>query len=381
MHEDRLFSFPFLLCFAANMAQGIAFNLYLHFPGFLKELGAEEVEIGLISSLTAVAAIGARPWVGRTMDLRGRRPVILIGGSLNVLVCALYLTVTGIGPWVYGIRVVHGLGEAMLFASLFTYAADFVPARRRTEGLALFGVSGMLPISLGGLLGDALLARFDYGALFQASLAFAVLSLLLSFPLRDVRRTAGAGEPSRPFTEVALQRDQLPLWFIGTIFSTALAAVFIFLKTFVLETGIGSVGLFFSTYTGAALVLRVFFGWLPDRIGPKRVLFPALVVLSLGFLLLAGARDVADVAWAGLLCGAGHGYTFPILFGMVVTRARDSERGAAMSVFTALFDAGILIGGPLFGAVIDVGGYPAMYLCAALVTALGTGLFALLDRR
>ncbi len=395
MRAERLLTRPFVSCFVANLAQGISFNLFLHFPGFLKQLGSSEVEIGLVTSVTAVAAVAVRPWVGRSMDARGRRPLILAGGALNIVVCALYLTVSGVGPWVLSIRVGHGLAEALMFAALFTYAADHVPASRRTEGLALFGVSGMLPISLGGLIGDALLLRFDYTAIFAAALGFAVFALFLSLPLRDAPRSPAGGQPSRSFRVVAVQRDLLPMWLVGTAFSLALAAVFVFIKPFVLETGLGTVGLFFTSYTGVALVLRIFFAWLPDRVGPKRVLFPALALLTLGFLLLSGAQTTRDVVLAGALCGAGHGYTFPILFGMVVTRARESERGAVLSIFTALFDAGVLVGGPLFGWVhgqrlplavpalgIDVAltGYVLVYAVAAAILGLGAIVYAILDR-
>ena len=46
MPPQRLFTRPFLLCFAANLVQGIAFNLFLHFPGFLKQLGSNDAIMG-----------------------------------------------------------------------------------------------------------------------------------------------------------------------------------------------------------------------------------------------------------------------------------------------------------------------------------------------
>jgi MFS family permease len=391
MARTPLVSRPFLLCFLANGAQGLSFNLFLHFPGFLKGLGASEVEIGLISSIAFVTSIALRPWLGRTLDRRGRRPVILLGSLVNVVACALYLGVDALGPGIYAIRVLHGLAEAMLFAALFTFAADWVPAARRTEGLALFGVSGMLPISLGGLLGDHLLAREpSYAALFACATGFAAVAVALALPLRDAPRAASGGEPARPFAEVARERELVPLWVVGAVFSLALASVFVFIKPFVMESGCGSVGLFFSSYTGVALGLRIFFGWLPDRVGAKRLLFPALASLAVGFALLARAHTAGDVALAGLFCGAGHGYTFPILAGMVVTRARDADRGAALSIFTALFDAGALVGGPLFGwihggqlavgALGTLSGYGLVYAGAAAVLVVGVLAYAVLDR-
>jgi MFS family permease len=382
MAEDRLLTRAFLLCFAANLLQGLAFNLFLHFPGFLHQLGADEVEIGLVTSAMAVAAIALRPPIGRAMDRRGRRIVILLGGVLHTFVIALYLTVSSLGPWLYAIRVVHGIAEAMLFTALFTYAADHVPARMRTQGLALFGVSGMLPIALAGVLGDALLARFDFSAVFGAALVFAVLSLLLSLPLPQEPRPALGVDPATQGIRAALrQADLQPLWFLGIVFSTVLTAFFIFMRRFVDETGVGTVGLFFSAYTVSALALRVFFGWLPDRMGPRRVLLPALVSLCAGLGWMARAESAGDLALAGVLCGVGHGFTFPILFGLVVTRVPEGNRGTAMAVFTALFDIGMLVGGPTMGAAIDRVGFASMYAGAGLALALGAAIFFAWDVR
>lgn len=377
---DRLVTGAFLLCACANFLQGLAFNLYLHLPGFLHDLGAKEIEIGFIFGVTAAVAIAARPLVGRAMDTRGRCAMILIGGVLNVAVCSLYLTITALDWRLYAVRAAHGVAEAILFTAFFTHAADLTPPARRMEGMALFGVSGMLPISLGGLLGDYILTGTTYTALFAASAALATASLALSLPLRDRHLPADDLE-MRGFFAVAAQSDLAPIWFLGTIFATALAAYFTFIKTFVLHTGTGSVGAFFTAYSAAAILLRLFFARLPDAIGPKRVLFPALLTLAGGLVVLAHSTSAADVLLAGTLCGLGHGFIFPILSGLVIVRARPLERGAALSIFTALFDAGILAGGPSLGAVIHVAGYPAMFTAAGALVACGALVFAVWDRR
>jgi len=294
----------------------------------------------------------------------------------------LYLTVTSIGPWIYLIRVLHGVAQAMLFTALFTYAADCVPERRRTEGLMMFGVSGMMPIALSGILGDWILAHWGFDEVFLAALALGAVALVLSLPLVEMARFAVGPdeEGTRGFRAVLRQRDLIPLWTIATVFALALAAMFIFVKPFVERVGIGSVGGFFSAYAGVALLFRVFLGWIPDRVGAKRVLFPALAIQALGFLLLAYATDDRQVFLAGAFCGAGHGYIFPLLFGMVVSRARDADRGSAMAIYTALFDLGVLLGGPLLGGVIDVFGYTRMYQTAAGLIVVGSLAFAVADR-
>jgi predicted MFS family arabinose efflux permease len=376
-----LFTRALALAFVANFFQGTAFNLFLNLPGFLADLGASKTQIGLIWSVTAASAILSRPVVGRIMDERGRRAIFLIGGVLNVLVCVLYGTVSEIGPWIAAIRVVHGLSEAMLFSGLFTYAADLIPVSRRTEGIAIFGISGLLPISVGAALGEALEQSLGYDALFATAAALAAGSLLLTLPLRDAAR-ASDDEAGRPhgFLDALGQADLMPLWVATAVFATALAAPFTFMKPFVAETGFGSMATFFNAYAISGVLLRLLFAGLPDRIGPKRALYPAMATLAGGFLLLTLATSSAHVLLAGMLCGLGHGMTFPILMGLVVSRARDADRGAAMAIFTALFDLGMLLGGPAFGILIDTEGFAPAFGLGGLLLAAGGLVFAAWDR-
>jgi MFS family permease len=164
-------------------------------------------------------------------------------------------------------------------------------------------------------------------------------------------------------------------------FSTVLTAYFVFIRRYVDDTGFGSVGLFFSMYVAVAIAERVFFGWLPDRVGRKRVLYPSLMILIAGFLVLASAGSWVGVAIAGALCGAGHGFIFPILTALLVDRAPDADRGSAMSFFTSLFDVGTLIGGPILGAIIDTGGWSPMYLTAGASLGVATVIFARWDSK
>jgi predicted MFS family arabinose efflux permease len=377
--REPLFTRALALAFAANFLQGTGFNLFLNLPGFLTGLGASKTTIGVIWSLTAAAAIVARPPVGRAMDLRGRRIVFLWGGLLNVVVCSLYLTVERMGPWVASIRVLHGLSEAMLFSALFTYAADRIPVSRRTEGIAVFGISGLLPISVGAALGERIEQALGYDALFATAALLGAASLLLTLPLRDPP-LQGEGAPPRGFLAALGQRDLRPLWMATGVFAAALAVPFTFMKPFVAEAGFGSMALFFNAYSLSGVALRLLFGGLPDRIGPKRALHPALAMLTFGFLLLVLARGDGHVLAAGICCGLGHGLTFPILMGLVVSRARDRERGAAMAIFTALFDVGMLLGGPAFGALIDAAGYAPAFAAGAFLLAAGGACFAWWDR-
>lgn len=379
--REPLLTRPFLLASAGHFLHGLSYYFLLALPGFLEKGGATEVQIGVTFGVAGAAAIVARPPLGRFMDTRGRRGVMLGGGATAVAASLAYLLVSGFGPLVVAVRIVHGLAEAMLFASLFAFASDIVPASRRIEGIALFGVSGLVPMAVGSVLSDVILRHGSYDHLFVSAAAAAFAALLLTVPLRESHARLEGGEAPRGVLVSAAERELVPLWIIGLAFATALSGPFVFMKTFVVAKGDGNVAPFFAAYGLTATLVRLVAGGAPERLGPKRVLVPSVVAFLVGLVALMLGPSHLVLAIAGIACGLGHGFVFPILLGLVVERARPSERGAALSVFTALFDAGALVGGPLLGATVRGLGYGPMFGLAAVITTVGTTAFFLLDRR
>ena len=371
---ERLITRPFVLVSLAHLLQGMAFFLFVHLPRFLDDLGASESEIGILFAITAATAILIRPAIGTAIDRRGRRPVIIVANLLNVVVIALYLTVTTLGPWIYSIRIAHGLTEAMLFTALFTAGIDHIPASRRAQGIALFGVSGLLPIALAGALGDFVLDASGFDALFLTAEALAIGSLLLALPLRDAPSARSTTQPA-PFMRTLLDPALRPLWWITFVFSGALTAYFVFLRTFIDIVGFGSVGGFFGAYAVTAIAVRIIGGGLPDRLGATTVLYPTLGFLAIGLIVLATADSATAILAAGVLSGLGHGYGFPILLTLVVTATPHEARGSSMAIFSGLFDAATLTFAPILGVVIDTLGYTEMFTMSAVWLVIGTAIF------
>lgn len=362
--RPSLLSVPFALGFAANFLHSFGFFSYLHLPGLLQAWGEDELSIGLVMASASAAGVACRPIVGRAVDERGRRVVLIAGSLLHLATTIAYLTISVVGPWLIAIRLVHGIAIAMLFTVLFTIAADVVPPSRRTEGIAIYGLSGILPMSLAGLVGDSVLERGSYTDLFWVVIGSTALAVIVGLGLRE-SRTSPPKQQGPGFFATVGRRPLRPLWFVGLGFALTIAAYFTFVKTFVIAAGIGSVGSFFTAYTVVAIVLRIGLGWLPDRLGLRRALVPAMAAVVAALVLLATATTDAHVIAAGVLAGAGHAWVFPILSSLVVSRASDEERGSALAAFTAVFDVGLLVGGPMYGAVLRSSDYHTTFLLAA----------------
>jgi MFS family permease len=377
--SDRLYTPAFIRVTLAHLLLGTGFTFGVHFAGFLAQLGAGEALIGQVVSVLALTALVLSPAVGALMDTRGRAIVIRAGGLLLAAATLGYLGVHALGPLVWALRVVEGVGNTMLYAALFTYAADIVPAARRTQGLALFGAAGVAPLAISGLLGDALLSFASYDALFVCAAGAYAGGVMLAWPLPDLRTPRAAGEPQPSLYATAAQRDLLPVWVAAFTFFFAMASVLTFMKTFVLASHLGGVGVYFGVYACVTLLLRVVFGRLPDRVGARRMVLPSLALYAVGALVLARADGAAWLVLGGVLCGAGHGYAFPVFLSLTVSRARPESRGSATALYTTVDWAGNVIAPPLLGLLIERAGYATAFTTLALILGGGALGFHLLD--
>jgi MFS family permease len=360
---EPLYTRHFWTASASHFLLGMGFWLFVVFPLHLAELGASTARIGLLIALEPTAAVLVRPALGGLMAERGRGWILRAGGALNVVAVALYALVDDVGAGMAAVRVLHGVGIGALFTTFFTYAADISPVTRRTEGLAVFGISGILPTALAPALGEELVLRAGFQAMFLAAIAFSIASLVFTWRLHEPVADIDAAD-THGFWQIAAERSRLGVWLTAFIFSLAMSSYVAFLEPYAHARGFQRASVFFLAYSFAAVLLRTFGRTLPDRVGPRRILVPALASLGAGLYLLARFDALAGLGAAGLLCGMGHGYLFPILSSMAIEGTDRRRRGSAMSFFTAVFDLGQMVGPPAFGLIAQAAGYPSMFLTA-----------------
>lgn len=369
-------TFPRL--FAAALLQELSFMLLVHLPGYLSALGATEGRIGVLYAASAVMSLILRPWLGRILDLTRRRTVLLVSAVVNIGVLLGLVTTSEWGPYLWILFLLQRTVMTAMFTTMLTYAADSIPTERRTQGLAIFGLSGLLPIAGGGYLGDVVISLAGFDGLFLTAAGAGLVSWVIvwTFPVLPVR----GRQPRRSFWAAFSQRNLLPLWFATFLFSVGLESLFTFTRTFVDERQVGTAGLVFGVYGVVAVVTRVGGGRMYDRIPHRPLLVGAISAYGLGVGLMATAQVVPVLVLAAATAGMAHGAAFPILSSQVVNRARVNERGSAMATFTAIFDIALLLGAPTVGFVIEAFGYLAAFGGLGVVLVLGAVVYRTWDR-
>ena len=371
---------PFLLLVAGHFLESLGYASLLLLPLYLDHLGASRAQVGTVLAAGAIGGLAVRPAVAWSLDRLGRR-ISLLGGT-GLL--AVGLVATGladrVGPWVYGAQILAGMGVATTFTGYFTAAADLVPPQRRTEGLALFGISGLVPLGVNPLAVALGFTGAELPRFFLAVGGLVALSGAFLFSVPGGRVTGVA--PRLAEIGAALRARVLwSVWLATATFSTLVATTMAFATVVAADRGMANPSLLWLTYAAGAVGVRLFGASVPDRVGPARMIPPAMSTYIGAVGIVAGAHTSGGFLLAGGLAGIGHGYAFPVLTGQVVDRVTPGLRGTAMSLYTALWDVVKLAWVPVAGILADGVGDTAMLLTTATAAACSLAIWGILEGR
>lgn len=370
------FSYPFsfYLILVSTFLFFISINLLLTpLPLYIKEVGGQPSQIGLVAGVFALTALLSRPLVGRLVDTWGRKPMMMVGSVIFILGPLFYILARSI-PSLFLARMFHGAGIAAFTTAYSTLAADLVPPPRRGEALGLAGTAPYLSIIFAPPLGGALLPRLGFFPLFLISAVVAALSLLVSIPIREAARRVN---PQKAAGFLGTLRERY-VWvpsLLTVVVGLAYGSLLTFLPLFGIERGIANVGLFFTAYGLMTITMRMPLGRLSDRVGRMRVIVPAMLLLSLALagLKVAGGMELLIVA--AILYGLGDSGAGAATVALVVDEAPLEVRGTAIGVLYASFDLGAGLGGVVMGTVAGMVGYGRMFLLLGLIALVGVVVF------
>ena len=379
---EPLFTRDFNLLMVAHFMQALGFSSMLLLPLYLDFLDASRAEIGSVMAAAAIGGLCARPGIAWALDRWGRRKTLATGTIILSCSMTLILLIEEVGTTAYVMRVCFGIGAGACFSGYFTFAADLIPASRRTEGLALFGVTGLVPLLVNPLSG-MLVTNPSELRWFLPCVGGAVVCSLL--PLLNVRekRNQMTSPPWRVREVLSSLRSTplIPVWFVTFVFSGLVAIFFSFTTVTAQDRGISSPTHIWYMYALGAAVIRISGAKMLDRIGPSNLVAPALACYVGSVLAAATAQQYPDILLAGSLAGLGHGICFPILTSQVVSRTPEHHRGSAMAMFTAIWSLSGLLMPPLFGSISDRYDDSLMFLLAAMWATLSLVGWVTLEHR
>ena len=148
-----------------------------------------------------------------------------------------------------------------------------------------------------------------------------------------------------------------------------------------LGASVGIIGLIIGLYSLTNTPANILFGRLIDRIGYKIPLLAGLVGDTLSMLLYSVCRSPIHLALVRVLHGTTGGMVGPSTMSVIADYSDEPRKGRAMSFYGISLGAATLVGYGLSGVLASRLGYKAVFLCGAVLLAVGVMLGLLLPGR
>lgn len=352
-------------------------SLYIYvptLPSYVQSKSSSLTMVGLVLSMYGLWMIIVRVPLGVTADWLGRGKPFIIGG----------VALAGLGAWIMGIaegpawlmvgRSLTGIGIAAWVPLLVTFNNLFPPQEAIRATAILTTINSVGRVLATGVTGS-LNEWGGYSVAFFVATGAAGLAVVLLIPIPE--RAKPGRKPSLDSTVALITRRDVLL-------PALLAAVFQYVNW---TTGYGfhpllvkqfggtdvTQSMLVSMHVGLVVLGNFTAATIVDRIGPRRLVYISLSLISLGTGLAALSASL-PLLFAGQFClGLAIGISYPVLMGLSIRFVADTGRNTAMGVNQAVYAIGIFFGPWISGFLADRLGIQPM-LGITAVGCLGVGL-------
>lgn len=341
-------------------------------PAYLDTIGIDRQQLGLIIGAFAIGLLMTRPIVGKLVDTRGRKLVLLIGTAVAAIAPFGYLTVTSL-PLLIAIRAFHGISIAAFTTAFSALVVDLAPPKQRGEIIGLMSLTNPLGVAIGPAIGGYLQVFGKYHEIFWISIICGAIAFIAASQLCESRIEIDLERNESTkisiwqiLTNPALSIPALVLLLIGFPFG----AIHTFVPLYIQSIKVGfNPGLFYTIAAIASFGARSIIGSRSDRYGRGIFIAGSLCCYTAGVACLATANSAMSFVFAAMLEGLGGGTLLPMTVALISDRSLPHQRGQVLSICITGLDLGIAIAAPVFGAIAQDVGFSGIF-------TIGTGMAA-----
>ncbi len=349
-------------------------------PLYVERMGGTSATVGALLSSFALAQLVATPILGRASDRFGRRAVIMLSLTGNVVAMIIFARAAAAHylPLLFASRILAGATSGNLSACQAAIA-DTCSGPDRTKGMGRLGAGISLGMMIGPFIGGVLSKLGEAGPPLGAA-AFAVLDLLAVAALMPETRQPRATEPSHEVIDATAPR----LGHASRMFADAriVVVMLLYFLTFLCMS---------DMQVGYALLASARFGWDAGKVGTSYGLFGGvmlavqallvgrlstrlrpLTLLVLGSLCTCVALVVMGVSFTpfGMLAGlvvlaCGFGVVNPLLASTASDYAGSQSRGTVLGFAQSSGGLARTVGPLAWGIVYKHAGGTVSFLCGA----------------
>lgn len=315
----------------------------------VSDLHASKIQVGVVVGAYTIASVLVRPFSGFALDKFGRRTIYLSALVLYSIFFTGYLIAITITSLIF-LRFAQGLTWGFTTVSGSTIAVDNIPASKRGEGIGYFTLSTTLGMSVGPVIGLFICHQWGYTAMFVTGCFISLASLFCAY-LVHLRKRYRVGKHIHLQITSLFEKSSVRPSMNVFITMVAYGGLVSFIALYGREIGIQNSSLYFLVFSVGIAAARLTAGKEFDRNGPGKIITLCLILLIIGFPLLALAKNVILFYGSAIIIGFGNGVIFPTFQSMVNNLADSLHRGVANSTLYTAVDLGMGFGMILAGLI------------------------------
>ena len=369
------FSFKVWILAAGRLLSSIGngFTLFYAPIFFVNQVGLSSTAVGIALGSGSISGVASRFLSGQLSDTPGwgRRNTLLAATAVSVL-ADVVLSVTYNFPTLVLGNLLMGFGVGMYWPAAEAAIIDLTTPDQRNEAFAVTRLADSLGLSLGTVLGGALIANSgNYRTLFIIDgISFILFFGVIYFAIAETYQFEK--KPTISSQEngwlLALRDRALMVYVaVSILFTIYLSQVQstmpLYLKNFVqVANGTGFsekvISGLFTWHIVFAAICQLPAAWLLNRFSRIKGLGFSLVLWGIAFLLVYVTGNTSNntlvyaVITLGIMSLGMITYT-PVASGLVADLAPESLRGIYFSISSQCWAVGYFIGPPLGGWALD----------------------------
>ena len=347
-------------------------------PIYASSLGAAGIYVGMIFGAFSLSRTMFLPFFGRVSDRKGRKPFIVAGLSVYVIVGTAFIFSKGIESLIV-LRFIQGAGSAMIMPVVQAYVGEITPAGSEGYTMGLFNLSMFLSLSIGPLMGGVIKDVWSMDAAFACMGMLSGIGLalcLLFLPPRSEEVLRPSKKEIVPWSGILKDRGMISIFMVRYAYTACIGIIWCFLPLFAdLKFSLS------GSRTGLLVTLGVFIsgllqmpmGHVADRMDKRILIFAGGMISTAGMMLLYKGGSFRDLVTGVCVFGIGGGISMPAVMACAVVKGDEKKAmGSVMSIMTVAHSLGMMTGSMAAGAAMDYFSLGFSFPCGAVIMAAGT---------
>ena len=312
---------------------------------YLLKINYNPAQSGIIVGIVIIPIIIFSPIAGRLSDKVKSKYLIMFGTLLFSFSTFAFLFITRINFFIYVLRIMQGIGNAVVFTTILSFFSKHIPKESRAQGLSYFAATVQCSYSAGSFFAHKIITGLSYKYYFIFASLLGILCFFSVLLLKEEDRlVTGTSKNSR----TAIPWNGLIGGFILMVaIGGAYGFVIQFSPTYLdflfsnnyISKEIGAP--YFLTSTLMVIVAsRFLLGKAMDRINKHVLIYSCTIFLALSVLLITLISSKATSLIISVIFGLSYGFLYPVINAMLTNKCHTNVRGKLSGVLSLLYNSG-----------------------------------------